>query len=68
MNTSFFETVIVSDLFLALRLAARFVGTDKRACLVEPQKKLHLDGYGIFAHQHDSKFFLLRLEPYGLNK
>ena len=28
----------MSDLFLALRLAARFVGIDKQACLVRLQK------------------------------
>ena len=38
INTSFFETVVASDLFLALRLAARFVGTDKRACPVRLQE------------------------------
>ena len=30
--------IIASDLFLTLRLAARFVGADKRACLVRLQK------------------------------
>ena len=34
----FFKTVIASDLFLAVRLATRFVGRDKQACLVRQQK------------------------------
>ena len=38
INTPFFETVTASDLFLTLRLAARFMGINKRACLVRLQK------------------------------
>ena len=67
INTSFFGTVVASDLFLVLRLAARFVGTDKRACLVRLQKA-HAPMAMVTLLTSMIKVSLLHLGPYGLNK
>ena len=56
------------DLFLMLSLAAEFAEMNKLACLFELQETYASTATISFLTSVIQSFFLLRLEPYSLNK